>query len=88
MAEIPLSPGKKSSEFITTAAIIGGAVYLIAIDKIPPEVVDELIWLGIAYIGGRSLPKTAEQIKSLGRNKQVDELLERALAKERKDEGT
>ena len=85
MSDRPLSSGKTSSEFILTAGLIVAYIMLVWSGEVSGASIDDLITLGMVYIGGRALPKTAEQVKNLGRNKEMDALVKRALEKETKE---
>lgn len=63
-----LSPGKTSSEFIFTLTIVVGFVILVALDKITitQSMMETIFQLGMVYIGGRAIPKAAEQLKDVG----------------------
>lgn len=72
-----LTPGKWSSEFVLSSSIVAGFVLLVLFDKIvlTQTMMQDVFNLAMAYIAGRALPKTAEQIGKLGTRAAAAEVL-------------
>ena len=76
MSESQLSPGKGSSEFLLSLAVVVAFVMLVMFDKITltPGMMQTVFELAMVYVGGRALPKAAEQLKDIGGGKALQGL--------------
>lgn len=91
--ENPLRPGKSSSEFMISITAILAFVILVALDKITltQSMMETVFQLAMVYVGGRALPKTAQQLQGMGSGKALEGLtlqLVDALKIERQKEST
>lgn len=76
MADVKLTPGKWSSEFILSLGAIVAFVVLVLFDKlvVTTAMMETIFQVAMVYIGGRALPKTAQQLKDIGGGKALQGL--------------
>lgn len=76
MTDPVLKPGKSSSEFILSIAVVGAFTALVALDKITltTSMMETVFQALMVYVGARALPKTAQQLRDIGGAKTLQKL--------------
>ncbi len=76
MTDPVLSSGKGSSEFLLSLAAIAAFTALVVLDKISltTSMMETVFQLAMVYVGGRAIPKAAQQLRGIGDGKALQSL--------------